>query len=48
MTLPTVIVRGAERSLLQKLKGDPPNRLAETTWTLVSYDLPEGAGSDGA
>ena len=48
MTLPTVIVRGPERSLLQKLKGDPPNRLMETTWMLVSYDLPEGAGSDGA
>lgn len=40
MTLPTVIVRGPERSLLQKLKGEPPNRLVETTWTLVSYDLP--------
>ena len=40
MTLPTVIVRGPERGLLQKLKGEPPNRLVETTWTLVSYDLP--------
>ena len=47
MTLPTVIVRGPERSLLQKLKGDPPNLLVETTWTLVSYDLPppDGLGS---
>jgi len=37
MTLPTIIVRGPERSLLQKLKGVPPNALAETTWTLVAY-----------
>ncbi len=36
-TLPTIIVRGPERSLLQKLKGVPPNALAETTWTLVAY-----------
>jgi len=40
MALPQVIVRGPERSLLQKLKGDPPNVLAETTWTLVSYEGP--------
>ncbi len=40
MTLPTVIIRGPARSLLQRLKGDPPNRLVETTWTLVSYDAP--------
>lgn len=45
MVLPTVIVRGPERSLLQKLKGDPPNRLVGTTWTLVSYDLPSADDS---
>jgi len=40
MALPQVIVRSPERSLLQKLKGEPPNILADTTWTLVSYDAP--------
>lgn len=39
MTLPSVIVRRPERSLWQKLKGEAPNRLTETTWTLVSYDI---------
>ena len=38
MMLPSVIVRGPERSLWQKLKGEPTNVLAETTWTLVSFD----------
>ena len=37
MALPTVVVRGPERSFFQKLKGDPENRLAETTWTLAAY-----------
>ncbi len=41
MVLPTVIVRGPERSLWQKIQGVPPNRLVETYWTLVSYDLPK-------
>ena len=48
MVLPTVIVRGPERSLLQKLRGDPPNRLVETIWTLVSYDLPNVDDSGNA
>ncbi len=39
MVLPTVIVHRPERSLWQKMKGEPPNVLAETTWTLVSYDI---------
>ena len=39
--LPSVIVRGPERSLWQKLKGEPTNVLAETTWTLVSYGVPD-------
>ncbi|WP_305075732.1 hypothetical protein, partial [Propionivibrio sp.] len=42
MTLPTVIVRGPERSLLQKLKGAPINVLVETTWTLVAYASGDG------
>lgn len=41
MTFPEVIVLRPERSLLQKIKGAPPNMLAETTWTLVSYDMPK-------
>ena len=41
MMLPSVIVRGPERSLWQKLKGEPTNVLAETTWTLVSYGVPD-------
>ncbi len=40
MVFPTVIVRRPERSLWQKMKGEPPNVLAETTWTLVGYDAP--------
>ena len=40
MVLPSVIVRGPERSLWQKLKGEPTNTLTETTWTLVGYDAP--------
>lgn len=40
MVLPTVIVRGPERTLWQKIQGVPPNRLVETSWTLVSYDVP--------
>ena len=39
MVLPTVIVHRPERSLWQKMKGEPPNVLAETTWTLVRYDI---------
>ncbi len=39
MTLPSVIVPAPERSLWRKLTGEPPNVLAETTWTLVSYDI---------
>jgi hypothetical protein len=42
MTLPTGIVRGPERSLLQKLKGAPINVLVETTWTLVAYASGDG------
>ena len=34
-TLPTVLIP-ASRSLIQKLKGDPQNQLAETTWTLIA------------
>ncbi|MFT3848869.1 MAG: T6SS immunity protein Tli4 family protein [Propionivibrio sp.] len=45
-TFPSVIVRGPERSLWQKLKGAPANRLAGTTWTLVGYDLPETEGGE--
>ncbi len=37
MALPTVVVRRPERSFFQKLKNEPENRLAETTWTLVAY-----------
>lgn len=40
MVLPSVIVRGPERSLWQKLKGEPTNTLTETMWTLVGYDAP--------
>lgn len=42
-TFPEVIVRGPERSLWQKIRGFPRNRLAETTWTLVSYEAPPAA-----
>lgn len=41
MTLPSVIVRGPERNLWRKLRGEPTNMLAETTWTLVGYDSPK-------
>ena len=34
--LPTVLVP-VQRSLIQKLKGAPQNRLAETTWTLIEW-----------
>ena len=40
MVLPSVIVRGPERGLWQKLKGEPTNTLTETMWTLVGYDAP--------
>ena len=40
MTLPSVIVRGPERNLWRKLRGEPTNMLAETTWTLVGYETP--------
>lgn len=43
MALPTVVVRGPERSFFQKLKNEPENHLAETTWTLVAY--PDGEGN---
>ena len=44
-TLPTVLIP-ASRSLIQKLKGDPQNQLAETTWTLIAVLEPvQGAGS---
>ena len=44
-TLPTVLIP-ASRSLIQKLKGDPQNQLAETTWTLIAVPEPvQGAGS---
>jgi hypothetical protein len=42
-TLPEVIVPGPERRLWQKLRGEPANVLAKTTWTLVSYDAPPAA-----
>jgi len=42
-TLPEVIVSGPERRLWQKLRGEPANVLAKTTWTLVSYDAPPAA-----
>ncbi len=37
MALPTVAVRGPERSFFQKLNNKPENHLSETTWTLVAY-----------
>jgi len=37
MVLPTVVVRGPERSLFDKLKGEPANAVSETAWTLVVY-----------
>jgi len=46
--LPSVIVPGPERSLLQKLRGEPANVLAETSWTLVSYETPPPDPDDPA
>ncbi len=40
MTLPSVIVHGPERNLWRKLRGEPTNMLAETTWMLVGYEAP--------
>lgn len=40
MALPQVIARAPERSVWQKMKGEPVNRLADTTWTLVGYGVP--------
>jgi hypothetical protein len=37
MALPTVVVRGPERSFFDKLKGEPANAVSETAWTLVAY-----------
>lgn len=47
MILPTVIVRRPERTLLQTIKGVPPNMLAETTWTLVGYGVQGEAEGKG-
>jgi len=37
MALPTVVVRGPERSFFNKLKGEPANAVSETAWTLMTY-----------